>query len=129
MASFNHSGRLTVSVNGVDISEHVMDIRLDPPEDRQGFPVTSLPDPLPPQEFTPGPLAPRVIEKREQDPCEYGHFYEDYRCIYCDVQFCATEYGGHSFETSHSDYGAGKSPADCWHCHKKIVNLRKGSRR
>lgn len=140
--SFSHSGRMTLSINGVEISDHVMDVTIDdePPQDRQGLPVTNLPGPPQevPEDFPRFPLAPRVVEKREQDPCEHGHFYEEYRCVYCDVQFCATEHGGHSFETGSNlpglgggitHYDDGKSPADCWHCHRKIVNLRKGPKR
>lgn len=57
-------------------------------------------------------------------PCdELGHFYENHRCIYCDVDFCQAEQGGHSFE--HSMYQAGKSPEECWYCHRRLVNLRK----
>lgn len=58
------------------------------------------------------------------EPCEsLGHFYEDYRCIYCDVEFCDEEHGGHSFYSTF--YNIGHSPADCWHCHRRLVNLRK----
>lgn len=64
-------------------------------------------------------------------PCEsLGHFYEDFQCIYCPANYCATEKDGHSFEAELTQWpltgSFGASPRFCYHCKRKVVNLRKG---
>lgn len=63
-------------------------------------------------------------------PCvSLGHFYEAYECIYCAAPYCATEYGGHSFEeVDYLFYQKGTSPLYCHQCKQYRVNISKGHR-